>query len=306
VFLLVLILGRFDWFPWVKGSTAATRLFGVLWLADPMAGLEVTLATRHLHEPLLVAAGLLLLFYALLGRVFCGWVCPLGLLLDLNDDLRGWARGWLRRRGIRLPEVQFPLSAKYWLLGLALVLSLIAQLPVFQLISPINILARALIFAPGPGLFLIAGILVLEYASRRAWCRALCPLGAFYSLVGRFGRVQVLVDQEKERAGKACGLCTLHCPMGIRVLEDHILRGKLAIDDPECTRCGSCVDPCPRNSLRLGVKGPAFRLTVLREGGPPGFDQRGRSALPGADGSRRPGSAFHSARPDAGGAPSDG
>jgi len=256
VFLLVLVLGRFDWFPWIKGSTAATRLFGFLWLADPMAALEVTLATRQFHGALVVAAGLLLIFYALVGRAFCGWVCPLGLLLDLNDDLRERLRRRRRRRGWRLPEVRLPLDTKYWLLALGLVLSAVARLPAFQLASPINILARGLVFAPGPGLLLVAGIVALEYVSRRAWCRALCPLGAFYSLVGHFGYVLVMVDQEKEQAGKACSLCTLHCPMGIRVLEDHIQRGKLTVDDPECTRCGSCLDPCPRGSLRLGLNLP--------------------------------------------------
>lgn len=221
-----------------------------------MAAVEVMLATRQLHGPLLLAAGLLLVFYALMGRVFCGWICPLGLLLDLNDDVRWWLRRRLGRWGWRLPEVRLPLGAKYWLLALGLGLSLVARLPVFQLVSPINILARALIFAPGPGLLLVGGIVALEYVSRRAWCRALCPLGAFYSLAGHFGRVLVFVNQQREQARKACRLCTLRCPMGIRVLEDHIQRGKLAVDDRECTRCGSCMDPCPRGSLRLGLKLP--------------------------------------------------
>lgn len=253
VFLLVLILGRFDWFPWVKGSTVATRLFGFLWLADPMAALEVMLATGHLHGPLLLAAGLLLVFYALAGRVFCGWVCPLGLLLDLNDDVRGWLACRLRRHHRRLPDVPLPGELKYWLLALFLLLSLVARLPAFQLISPINILARSLIFAPGPGLLFIGGVLALEYISRRAWCRVLCPLGAFYGLVGRFGRLRVWVNPE--RAGKVrCRLCTLGCPMGIRVMEEYALAGKPTIVDPECTRCGTCVDVCPQQVLRLGLE----------------------------------------------------
>ncbi len=253
VFLLVLILGRFGWFPWVKGSTVATHLFGFLWLADPMAGLEVTLATRHLTTPLAVAAGLLLIFYALLGRVFCGWVCPLGLVLDLNDDLRDRLARRLRRHHHRFPDVPLPGELKYWLLALFLLLSLTARLPAFQLISPINILARALIFAPGPALFLVGAIVALEYVSRRVWCRALCPLGAFYSLVARFGRVRVLVEPEK--AGKVrCRLCTLRCPMGIRVMEDYALAGRPAVTDPECTGCGTCVDACPQQVLRLGLE----------------------------------------------------
>ncbi len=251
-FLLILVLGRFDWFPWFKGSTAATRLFGILWLADPMAALEVSLATRSTHPPLLIAAGLLIIFYTLVGRAFCGWVCPLGLLLDLNAGLVERLRHWLRRWGRRLPEVHLPAGTKYWLLGLAFGLSLVARLPAFQVISPINILARAFIFAPGPELLLVGAIVLLEVFVPHGFCRALCPLGAFYSLVGRFGLVRVRIDHKRE--GKAhCHLCTLHCPMGIRVMEDHTLAGRQAIADPECTRCGACIDACPRKVLQLGL-----------------------------------------------------
>lgn len=255
LFLLILILGRFDWFPWLKGSTAATRLFGLLRLADPLAGLEATLATRHLHEPLLLAGGILLVLYVLLGRVFCGWLCPLGLLLDLNDEVRERVQRWLRRRGRRLPDLRFPPRSQYWLLGLAVGPSLVAQLPAFQLVSPINVLARALIFAPGPELLLVGGILALEYLSRRGWCRSLCPLGAFYSLVGRLGIVRVLVDRQRPKP--QCRLCMRRCPMGIRVMEEHVLAGHTAVTDPECTRCGVCVDACRSGVLRLGVVMPS-------------------------------------------------
>lgn len=71
--------------------------------------------------------------------------------------------------------------------------------------------------------------------------------------VGQMQQVSALL-QAMQKAGRGCGLCTLHCPMAIQVLQDHVQVGKPVIDDPECTRCGSCVDPCPRGSLRLGVQ----------------------------------------------------
>lgn len=264
LFLLLLILGRFDWFPWIKGSLSATRVFGSAWLADPMAALEIFLATQTLPEGLLIATGFLFVFYALIGRAFCGWVCPLGLVLDLNDDLRAGLNRSLRRRGLRLSEIRVPGSTKYTLLALALILSFVARLPAFQLVSPINILSRAFIFAPGGELILVAGIIALEYISPRVWCRAICPLGAFYSLLGRFGRLRVTIDQARENAGRGCGLCTIKCPMGIRVMEDHTQVGKASVGDMECTRCGACIDPCPRTSLSLGF-GLTFSSTRARE-----------------------------------------
>ena len=254
-FLALLILGRFDWFPWVKGSMTATSWAGVVPLVDPLAALEVTLASRTLTWTVLVGAGLLVLFAALLGPVFCGWVCPLGLLLDLNNNVRERVARFLFGRGIRLPTVRVPRHIKFGILAAVLAFSLVAQVPVFQTVSPINLLAWGVIFAQGPGLVIVFGILLLEYVLPRGWCRALCPLGALYSLVGRAGFLRVRVGVNADEAAKIeCRECTLHCPMGIAVREDYVLAGKPAIDHPECLRCGNCIDMCPQGALSLGFR----------------------------------------------------
>ncbi len=252
-FLALLVLGQFPWFPWFKGSTTSASLFGTLQLADPLAALEVTLAARRVETSLLLAAGLLVVLYALLGRAFCGWICPLGLLLDLNDGVRRRVRRLLERIGLRLPELRLPSKTKYFLLGLALGVSLMLSVPAFQIVSPINIFAWAVIFNPGPEWLLLIGIVVVEFFSRRLWCRALCPLGALYSLIGRFAPLRVRVNPEQAGAAH-CADCTASCPMGIRVMEDYAEPAKPSVSDPECIRCGSCVDACPSGLLRLGVK----------------------------------------------------
>ena len=81
-FLALLILGRYSWFPWLKGSLTATRVLDVVPLADPLSGLEVILASQSATSTLLLGMGATLLITLLLGRVFCGWLCPLGLALD--------------------------------------------------------------------------------------------------------------------------------------------------------------------------------------------------------------------------------
>jgi ferredoxin-type protein NapH len=255
-FLALLILGRFDAFPWFKGSAAATRAFDVIHFADPLGALEAIVASRQFTLTLLLSAGLLIVVYAIVGRAFCGWICPLGLVLELNDDLRTRVNRFLRRRKKALPDFQFPRNTKYAILFTFLILSFVIQLPVFQIVSPINLLARSFIFGPEAGLILVGAIVAFEYVSRRAWCIALCPLGAFYSVVGKFAPLRIKIDQEKEKAGKMCGLCAYHCPMQIEVLDDHITRGKSAVDDADCTRCGSCMDGCPRDSLRMGMTNP--------------------------------------------------
>lgn len=259
-FLLLLLLGRLDLLPFLKGSVVATRLLDALWLADPLATLEVMGASRSLPVSLLLATAPLILQYALVGRAFCGWLCPLGLLLDINDLLRERLQRFLGRRKRNLPNLHIPSQTGYWILAISLILSFSVQLPVFQTLSPINMLARSIIFlAPEGGLVLVLLIALSEYAARRAWCRALCPLGALYSLIGRWGLVRVLINYEVERKGRPCGLCSAACPMGIPVV-DYVRQAKAAIDDQACTRCGACVDRCPRHALQMGLILPGHRL----------------------------------------------
>ena len=161
---------------------------------------------------------------------------------------------------MRLPVMGLPSRMKYFLLGLALGVSLIARLPAFQMVSPINILAWGVIFRPGPEWLLLAGIVALEWFFPRTWCRSLCPLGALYSVIGRFSPLRVRIDPAA--AGKlSCRQCSTDCPMGIGVMEDYVQADKPAVDDPECTRCGSCLDACPRGTLKLGIRkiSPAAR-----------------------------------------------
>ncbi len=279
-FIVLMVLGARPWFEWFRGSTTGSRLLEVIPLADPLAAIEVTLASRALHGTMWLGAGILIGACLLLGPVFCGWVCPLGLLLDLNDGLRrrlvrlpGGKRNSRRReRGLRVPRV-----TRYGVLGLVVGFSAVAGLPVFQIVSPINLVAWTLVFfaapggeqsewpariaagaqaavtAAGPLLWFLAGIVLAEYFLPRLWCRSLCPLGALYSLVGRRAPLRVRVNPRE--AGKSrCEYCAYDCPMGIEVMRDYTLAGKPSIDDPECTRCGECIDTCPRGVLALSFR----------------------------------------------------
>ncbi|MDR2825164.1 MAG: 4Fe-4S binding protein, partial [Deltaproteobacteria bacterium] len=65
-------------------SLKAARLM----LADPLAALQVVAGTLSLPASLCIGAGLVLLFAAVMGPVFCGWICPFGLLSELVYNLR--------------------------------------------------------------------------------------------------------------------------------------------------------------------------------------------------------------------------
>ena len=252
-FLALLFLGRYDFFPWFKGSTSATRAFGWIPFSDPLAALEVTLATRQMLPSVWIGAALLLSLTLVLGPVFCGWICPLGLVLDLGQSLRRRVRGRFSKKLPHRPERGLPRGSKYVVLASLVGFAIVARTPVFQIVSPINILARALVFSVDVALFAVLALLFIEVFAPRLWCRSLCPLGALYGLVGRKSLLRIRVDPA--RAGQIrCQRCDAACPLGIRVMEDYPLAGKSSIDHPDCTRCGSCTEVCPNGVLRLGFR----------------------------------------------------
>ncbi len=276
LFATLFTLGAFTWFPWFTGTTAGTTTFGIIPLTDPLAAIEVMLASRTWHTEMVIGAAFLIGFAILVGPVFCGWVCPLGLLFDLNQ----WLSRVLKRRITGKRTKYSPVQTgfvwvKYTVLGIFIGFSAIGGIPVFQILSPINILSRSLIYLVGLvsinaahlldmtvpttalsfslswGVVGIATLLLLEHKWPRFWCRMLCPLGALYCILGRIGLLKVRIHPEL--AGKVpCKRCTSVCPMGIQVMESFTMVGKIAVTDPQCTRCGACIDVCPKSVLRLG------------------------------------------------------
>jgi ferredoxin-type protein NapH len=275
-FIALLILGAQEGFAWFRGSTSAATLAQAVTVVDPLAALEVTLSSRRVEPTLVVGALVLIAVCALMGPIFCGWVCPLGLLLDLNGGIRRRLRRFLERRGKRLPEVRLAWAYRYGVLGLFVGFSALASLPAFQTFSPINLLSWSLVFFPQPApgigtglwgaltvaiqtaltaggwMLLLLGLLVAsEYLAPRIWCRSLCPLGALYSLIGRWAPFRVQIKAAKANHSPCFG-CSTECPMGIRVTEEFVAANKSRIDHLECTRCGACIDACSRTVFGFG------------------------------------------------------
>jgi len=296
--MVLLVLGTKEWFVWLKGSTTATTFLEVVPLVDPLAAIEVMAAARAVEWTLLVGGGLLLLAALLLGPVFCGWICPLGLLLDLNGSLGGRLRRiagglWPKQRGNRLPGGASTRLLRYAILGFVVAFSAAASIPLFQTISPINLVAWSVLFFHSPlrasaaiaepGFFetcrmaagnvisvagalllLPAAIMAIEIVLPRIWCRAVCPLGALYGLAGGRGffRVRLVATTmdhglcsrtprcARSRTGR--GACAEQCPMGIDVSAEFTRGKKRSLIHEACTRCGACVDACPRKAYRIG------------------------------------------------------
>lgn len=220
-----------------SGNLSAGELLGVR-LADPLAFLQATLASR-LFVPSFLGAALLVtaVYFAAGGRTFCGWVCPVYLATEMSDKLRRCFGS-----GCKV----LPLSGTRWALGGVLLISLATSLPVFEILSPIGVVTRAMMFKSWlPMLALLAVMVVEVFAARRVWCRSLCPVGGFYSLLGRFSPVRIGFNRQ---ACTGCGECSRNCPVE-EVLEPALRGNAGQILSGDCTRCGVCIDVCQTGAL---------------------------------------------------------
>ncbi len=273
-------------------QASALALFLFLFLRTVRVGLPPQVDSLFLRfDPLAMLAGLLsakayvagmalalltVVLTVLLGRVWCGWICPLGTTLDLFHPRR-WKN---KQPGI--PES--PRGIKHFLLITILSSALLGSLWL-SFLDPLTIMIRTLTEAVYPALdrivlameeilytvpalrdpvsaldrtlrpallpadpaftaggVLIAafflGIIALNALAPRFWCRYLCPLG---SLLGLISKIAIFRREVKPASCSECGACARICPTGT------IQPEKANASDPaECTMCMDCVSVCPR------------------------------------------------------------
>ena len=215
---------------------------GGWWIVSPLEGLESILTGKEIYLPALIAMLTPLIVAFVLGRVFCSWVCPLTLLLEVSD----WLRGKAGRQGERAGKRRLPRALLWLTLVAELLLTMILGAPVFVFLSPPGLVGREIMMLvffgtlAWEGLLLVV-ILLLEVFGRRFFCRTFCPLGALLALVGMKRRLRLRLDTD---VCTSCGRCGKTCPMG---LKPDAGEGASAY----CWNCGDCVDICPSEALRL-------------------------------------------------------
>jgi ferredoxin-type protein NapH len=239
--------------PFLAGNLSAASLAGVMPLADPFAILQV-LATRHsvAGEALLGAAIVLAVYFALGGRVFCAWVCPMNAVTD--------AARWVRLRLAVRDVFAIPPGTRYAVLALTLAVSAIAGVAAFEWISPIAMLHRELVYGAGLGLTSALGVFLFDaFVLRHGWCGHLCPLGAFWALAGSGAQVRVAFD---DASCTRCGDCLKVCPEP-RVLNFNEAARAGMVAQGECTNCAACIAVCPESSLRITLRAAVRAGTVM-------------------------------------------
>lgn len=262
-FTQVAILALFlagPWFGWwvVKGNLASSLTLGVLPLTDPYVFLQSLAAG---HKPLATAAigaGIVLVFYLLAGgRSYCSWVCPVNPLTD--------AASWLRRRlGLR-GGLRMSRSLRFAVLATTLVVAAATGTIAWELVNPVSMLHRGLIFGLGAAWVVVLAVFLFDLlVAEHGWCGHLCPVGAFYSLPGQFSLLRVAAT--RRQACNDCADCYAVCPEPTIIKPALKGDGSPVILSAQCTNCGRCLDVCSKDVFTFGPRrAPAIPLIPVKK-----------------------------------------
>ncbi len=246
--ILVLFFGANAW-GWkiLEGNLSSSILFGVIPMSDPYAVLQMVVAGAVIASDLLIGVGVVALFYFLIGgRAFCSWVCPINMVTDSANYLR-------RVFDIDRAQLQkSPISrnTRYWILGLSLIVSAFMGIAAFEFVSPISMLHRGIVFGMGFGWAAIGMIFLFDlFVLKNGWCGHICPLGGFYSLLGKFSFIRV---HHIEENCTLCMKCKVVCPE--KQVLHMIGKESLPVLSGECTNCARCIEVCDDDALRFSIR----------------------------------------------------
>jgi aldehyde:ferredoxin oxidoreductase/ferredoxin len=184
--------------------------------------------------PLLVFSSATLVLTLVLGRVWCGWVCPVGTVLY-----------WVRFKGVKGQAARLRTwwrTIKYILLFLVLAFALLGLLgPVTDWMNENRVTTGIIV------LILLATTVGLNTVVDLFWCRYLCPVGGLIALLSRFAPMRHIVRAHCND----CSVCVDACPM------DAIDARQGFVGDPsECTVCIDCMTACSSSSNGFGFRRP--------------------------------------------------
>ncbi|MCP3969435.1 MAG: quinol dehydrogenase ferredoxin subunit NapH [Rhodobacteraceae bacterium] len=248
--LILFLLGPWAGIYILRGNMASSLLLDTVPLSDPLLLIQILAAGfLGLSTTVLIGAAIVALFYLLVGgRVYCSWVCPINIVTD--------AAHWTRRKlGLKATS-KFKPSTRYWMLAMTLVLSAVTGTLAFELVNPVSIVFRGIVFGMGLGWVVLAAIFLFDLlVARHGWCGHLCPVGAFYGLIGQVSPLRVRADA-RNRCDD-CMECYEVCPEPQVI--PAALKGAHHCDSPvilsgACTNCGNCINICPHDVFAFGLR----------------------------------------------------
>ncbi len=203
-----------------------------------------------------IATGSFIVFICMLlgsvffGRIFCGWICPMGgmqeCLFAVNEKIP--RQGWKN-------YIKYAIWA-IWVLFIVICFFFRKEnirIDFFYMTDhgiSISEIYDYIIYYGVIFLILIPAVLF----GKRLFCHYFCWMAPFMVLGTKIRRALHLpglhIRVKDGNACVSCGKCSRACPMGIQVSE-KIHEGQ--IRSMECIQCGACIDGCPRKVLTYGM-----------------------------------------------------
>lgn len=237
-------------------------------IIDPLVALSTALAAKTWVWSLVFAGGILLAA-VLIPRGFCGYLCPLGTLIDLFD----WSIA-RRVRRFNVPDDGWWVHIKYYLLAGVLLCSLLGIL-VSGYVAAIPVITRGMLFlfeplqtaasrgwhnVPPPtaghfvSLVLFFAVLALGFLKPRFWCKYVCPSGAVFSL----GNLLRVTERKVESSCIHCNKCVEICPF-------DAIKPDFTTRVTDCTLCQCCGGVCPTHAIKFVERWNVVDLKLLNE-----------------------------------------
>ena len=210
---------------------------GPITLSCPLGFLQASLASRGLVIGLLIPAIIVIGATILLGRFFCGWICPAGPAMQGLENISHHQTTGERLKGFAQEN-----KARIALLASVLLASAVLRYPVFCIVCPVGIIYRnAISFTEhgsiGMDLIFIPLLVALEIGLA-PWCSRICPLGTLFTILGRKNLVAPSVNKAK---CTSCLICTRVCKMGVALLSGR--------NWESCSKCLDCSLQCPTKAI---------------------------------------------------------
>ena len=245
--LMTLYFGANAWgWNFIVGNLSSSKILNTVPISDPYAVLQMFAAGAVIASDVFIGALIAVLFYSIVGgRAFCSWVCPVNIVTDSANYLR-------RKFGFNQIQKKQPASRniRYWIIVMSLVISFIFGVAAFEFISPVAMTHRGIIFGLGFGWAAIVIIFLFDlFVLKNGWCGHICPIGGFYSGIGRFSLIRVKHEEEK---CTLCMKCKEVCP------ENQVLfmvgKSSQQVLMGECTNCARCIEVCDDDALNFSIR----------------------------------------------------
>ena len=270
------------------GSLSAIG-WGSVSLLCPLGALTAMIAARTLIPRALIALVIVVILIILLGRAFCGWVCPVPVVSRLRNAFSRKDKVAQREHEEQLKETvgadaaasPAPLTAaelkglkacsrgcgscaskgsldsRHLVLGGALLSTAIFGFPVFCLVCPIGLTFATVFLVIGLfgaadvtwSVVFVPVLLLVEVVFFRKWCSHICPVSALMSLISKGNRTFVPTVDESKCLESKGATCGVCSKVCDQKIDPR--HPELGSNFSECTKCRKCVEACPGKAITM-------------------------------------------------------